>query len=77
MKDSIGTRVHSLEHNSTVDTKITKLAKGRNIKTQVLILVRLLIPKIKEVVLINVLDIACIFVFSSLVAKNQTAILRS
>ena len=46
----------ALEHNSTVDTKITKLAKGRNIKTQVLIPARLLIPKIKEVDLINMLD---------------------
>jgi len=40
-----------------VDTKITKLAKGRNIKTQVLIPVGLLIPKIKEVDLINMLDV--------------------
>ena len=47
----------ALEHNNSVDTKITKLAKGRNIKTQVLIPVGLLIPKIKEVDLINMLDV--------------------
>ena len=47
----------ALEHNSTVDTKITKLAKGRNIKAQVLIPVGLLIPKIKEVDLVNMLDV--------------------
>ena len=36
---------------------MTKLAKGRDTKTQVLVHVGLLTPKIKEVDLINVLDV--------------------